>query len=165
MQFIFIMLISFSDYYFIVISSWNMSSEIMNFQVKHMNGSCAFSEYHAVQLMSSPLFFSLFSFYCFATQEGMDVKFQYTFLGTQQQNGRVEWKFATLFNRVHAMLNSEIFFVFKEQFMGWSSQHSHHFLKPLTYSYERLKPISKILWEKDEKHPDFSAATPNTKQN
>ena len=39
-------------------------------------------------------------------QEGLGINFEYTAPGTSQQNGRVEWKFATLFNPVHAMLNS-----------------------------------------------------------
>ena len=33
-------------------------------------------------------------------QEGLGVDFKFV-----EQNGRVEWKFATLFNWVHAMLN------------------------------------------------------------
>ncbi len=38
-------------------------------------------------------------------QEGLGVFFEYTAPGTPQQNGRVERKFATLYNRVRAMLN------------------------------------------------------------
>jgi len=38
-------------------------------------------------------------------QEGLGIDFEYTAPGTPQQNGRVERKFATLFNRVRAMLN------------------------------------------------------------
>ena len=36
-------------------------------------------------------------------QEGMGVKFQYTAPGIPQQNDQIKWKFATLFNRVHAI--------------------------------------------------------------
>ncbi len=38
-------------------------------------------------------------------QEGLGMFFEYTTPGTPQQNGRVEQKFATLYNRVRAMLN------------------------------------------------------------
>ena len=38
-------------------------------------------------------------------QEGLGIDFEYTAPGTPQQNGCVERKFATLFNRVQAMLN------------------------------------------------------------
>ena len=33
-------------------------------------------------------------------QEGMDVKFEYTMLGTPQHNGCFVWKFAMLFNHI-----------------------------------------------------------------
>ena len=39
-------------------------------------------------------------------QEGLGIKLEYTVPGTPQQNGRVKCKFATFFNRAHAMLNS-----------------------------------------------------------
>ena len=39
-------------------------------------------------------------------QEGLGIDFKYTAPGMPQQNGHVECKFATLFNRVCAMLNS-----------------------------------------------------------
>ena len=39
-------------------------------------------------------------------QEGLGIQFEYTAPGTPQQNGKVERKFATLFGRVRAMLNS-----------------------------------------------------------
>ena len=38
-------------------------------------------------------------------QEWLGIEFEYTAPGTPQQNGHVEWKFATFFKRVHAMLN------------------------------------------------------------
>ena len=43
-------------------------------------------------------------------QEGMGVKLEYTMSGTLQQNGRVERKFTTLCNQVHAMMNSVKFY-------------------------------------------------------
>ena len=39
------------------------------------------------------------------SQEGLGINFEYTAPGTPQQNGCIERKFATLFNRVCAMLN------------------------------------------------------------
>ena len=42
-------------------------------------------------------------------QGGLWVDFKYTTPGLPQQDGHVEWKFATLFNQVHAMFNSEKF--------------------------------------------------------
>ena len=39
-------------------------------------------------------------------QEGLGVNFKYTAPSIPQWNGCIEWKFATLFNRVHTMLNS-----------------------------------------------------------
>ena len=38
-------------------------------------------------------------------QDGLGVNFEYTATGMLQQNGCIEHKFATLFNRVRAMLN------------------------------------------------------------
>ena len=38
-------------------------------------------------------------------QEGISVKFEYAAPGTPHSNGRVERKFASLFNRVFAVLN------------------------------------------------------------
>ncbi len=38
--------------------------------------------------------------------EGLGVFFEYTATGTPQQNGRVEQKFATLYNQERAMLNN-----------------------------------------------------------
>ena len=38
-------------------------------------------------------------------QEGLGNDFEYAAPGMQQQNGCIEWKIATLFNQVHAMLN------------------------------------------------------------
>ena len=35
----------------------------------------------------------------------MHVKFEYTLPSMSQQNGRVEHKYAVLYNRVHSMLN------------------------------------------------------------
>ena len=45
-------------------------------------------------------------------QEGMSIEFEYTAAGTPYQNGHVEGKFATLFNRILAMLNSGNFSYF-----------------------------------------------------
>ena len=45
-------------------------------------------------------------------QERMGMEFKYTAPGTSQKNGHVEWKFTTLFDRVHAMLNGRKFFAF-----------------------------------------------------
>ena len=45
-------------------------------------------------------------------QEGLGIDFEYTAPGTPQQNGHVERKFATLFNRVCAMLNSGKFIAY-----------------------------------------------------
>ena len=42
-------------------------------------------------------------------QEGIGIEFEYTATGTPQQNGHVEWKSATPFNRVCTMLNGGIF--------------------------------------------------------
>ena len=42
-------------------------------------------------------------------QEGLGIDFEYIAPGTPQQNGRVKGKFATLLNRVHAMLNGRKF--------------------------------------------------------
>ena len=39
-------------------------------------------------------------------QEGLGINFEHTATGTPQQNGHGECKFATLFNRVHVMLNN-----------------------------------------------------------
>ena len=39
-------------------------------------------------------------------QEGMGVQVKYIMPGKQQQKSRVKQKFATLFDRVHAMLNN-----------------------------------------------------------
>ena len=41
----------------------------------------------------------------FAKQDGVGMHFEYTVPGTPQQNGFVEWTVATMFNKVHAMLN------------------------------------------------------------
>ena len=38
-------------------------------------------------------------------QEGLGVDFEYTVPDMQKQNGRIEWKFATLFKQVPDMLN------------------------------------------------------------
>jgi hypothetical protein len=38
-------------------------------------------------------------------KEGLEIQFEYTALGTPQQNGRVERKFATLHGRVQSMMN------------------------------------------------------------
>ena len=38
-------------------------------------------------------------------QKGLGIDFEYTAPGILQQNGHIEHKFTTLFNRVHAMLN------------------------------------------------------------
>ena len=38
-------------------------------------------------------------------QEEFDIDFQYTEAGTPQQNGRVEQKFATLYEKVRSILN------------------------------------------------------------
>ena len=40
------------------------------------------------------------------SEEGLGINFEYTAVNTPQQNGRVERKFATLYGRVRAMLNS-----------------------------------------------------------
>ena len=42
-------------------------------------------------------------------QEGMGIKFEYTAPGIPQQNGKIEKKFATLYNRVQAVLNERTF--------------------------------------------------------
>ena len=42
-------------------------------------------------------------------QEGLGIYFEYTAPGMPQQNGHVEWKFATPFNQVHSMLNGRKF--------------------------------------------------------
>ena len=44
--------------------------------------------------------------------EWMKIEFEYTARDTPQQNGHVEWKVATLFNKVLAMLNSGKFSAF-----------------------------------------------------
>ena len=47
----------------------------------------------------------MFDFESEYKEEGMRIKFEYTTPGTPQQNGHVEQKFSTLFNRVCAMIN------------------------------------------------------------
>ena len=38
-------------------------------------------------------------------QEGLGVEFEYTASVMQQEKGQVKWKFATIFNTVHAILH------------------------------------------------------------
>ena len=45
-------------------------------------------------------------------QKVLGVEFEYTTPGMPQQNRQVEWKFTTLFNRVHFMLNRKKFITF-----------------------------------------------------
>ena len=53
-------------------------------------------------------------------QEAMGVKFNYTVLGTPQQNGRMEREFAILFNWVHDTLNNRKLSLFLKN--GWRAK-------------------------------------------
>ena len=81
-------------------------------------------------------------------QEGLGIDFEYTAPGTPQQNGRVKHKFASLFNRVHAMLNGGKFTAHLQNGL-WAEA-----ANTADYSHQDPKPISTIFWEGKEKCPD-----------
>ena len=45
-------------------------------------------------------------------QEGRGIQFKYTMPNTPEEDNRVKWKFATLLNMAHAMLNTRKFLLF-----------------------------------------------------
>ena len=79
-------------------------------------------------------------------QDGLGIKFEYTAPGTPQQNGRIECKFATLFNRVCAMLNSGKFTLYLHSSLWAEAANTATFLENhLTTPNRSLNPFQQFF--------------------
>ena len=86
------------------------------------------------------------------------MEFEYRVLGTPQQNGGVEQKFATLFNRYMPcpMVGNSL--LFQEMAYGLKPPTLPCFSEIISsLQIDIWKPISTFFWEGKEKHPGFGA--------
>ena len=75
-------------------------------------------------------------------QEGTGLQLEYTALGTPQLNCHVGQKFATLFNRVHDMVNHGKFSSFMRNSLLAGAANTATPEKQSTHPHERFQPIS-----------------------
>ena len=90
-------------------------------------------------------------------QDGMGIEFEYTALGTPRWNGHVKQKFATIFNRVYAMLDSQNVFAFLRNSLWAEAANTATLLEnELLTSKRDLSPFEHF-WEGKENHSILGA--------
>ena len=90
-------------------------------------------------------------------QEWMGIKFKYTALGTPQQISHVEWKLITLFNWVHAMLNSGKFTAFLRNNLWAEATSTATLLDNYLVTPNRDLSPFQHFWEGKDKHSVFDS--------
>ena len=85
-------------------------------------------------------------------QEGMGIQFKYTMPGAPQQNGLVGRKFATLFDRLCAMLDNGKFSSFLRNGLCAEAANLSTLFESNLLASLRFKMISAIFWKEKEKN-------------
>ena len=91
-------------------------------------------------------------------QEGLGINFEYTAPSMPQQNGCIECKFSTLFNRVCTMLNHGKFTAYLQSSLWAEDANTAMLLENNLITANRaLSPLQQFFWEGKEKCPSFNA--------
>ena len=84
-------------------------------------------------------------------KEGLGIHFKYTAPSIPQQNGRIERKFATLFNRVHAMLNGGKFTPYLHSGLWLEAANTATFIENhLTTPNRSMNPFQQFLGRENQ---------------
>ena len=87
----------------------------------------------------------------------MEVEFEYTAICTSQQNDHVEWKFATLFNQVCAMLIGGIFTFLLRNGLWAQAANTITLLENYLITPNRTLSSFQQFLGKKKKHPVFGS--------